>query len=129
MPRAWRVLIVASALAPLAGCGGEPTEPSPTTAGQAGPPSEIDLSVAPEYASGKRVVAQSGCLACHRLGEAGNRGPGPNLTTVGSALTANEIARSVVEGPGVMPRYDALEQKKPKQFASMVAFLASLDGS
>jgi cytochrome c2 len=27
------------------------------------------------------VVAQAGCLACHKIGENGNDGPGPPLTT------------------------------------------------
>ncbi len=30
-----------------------------------------------EYEAGKQVVAQSGCLACHKIGENGNAGPGP----------------------------------------------------
>ena len=29
-----------------------------------------------EFETGKQVVAQSGCLACHQLGENGNTGPG-----------------------------------------------------
>ena len=29
---------------------------------------------------GKLVAAQSGCLACHKIGENGNDGPGPHLT-------------------------------------------------
>ena len=32
---------------------------------------------AAEYNAGKQVVAQSGCLACHKIGENGNDGPGP----------------------------------------------------
>ena len=31
-----------------------------------------------EYEAGKQVVAQSGCLACHKIGENGNDGPGPH---------------------------------------------------
>ena len=30
-----------------------------------------------EYEAGKKVVAQSGCLACHKIGDNGNDGPGP----------------------------------------------------
>ena len=30
-----------------------------------------------EYEAGKLVVAQSGCLACHKIGDNGNAGPGP----------------------------------------------------
>ena len=39
-----------------------------------------------EYEAGKEVVAQSGCLACHKIGDNGNDGPGPNLTHIGSRL-------------------------------------------
>src|SRR5262245_1856026 len=40
----------------------------------AGTPTEIDLEVAKEYEPGKAVAAQSGCLACHKIGENGNDG-------------------------------------------------------
>ncbi len=43
----------------------------------AGPPSQIDMKVAAQYEPGKLVVAQSGCLACHKIGDNGNAGPGP----------------------------------------------------
>ena len=38
----------------------------------AGPPSTIDLKVPRQYEAGKLVVAQSGCLACHKIGDNGN---------------------------------------------------------
>ena len=45
----------------------------------AGSPTEIDMKVAPTAVrgTGKQVAAQSGCLACHKIGENGNDGPGP----------------------------------------------------
>ena len=43
----------------------------------AGSPNEIEYEVAAEYEEGKLVVAQSGCLACHKIGHNGNDGPGP----------------------------------------------------
>ena len=46
----------------------------------AGSPNEIEYKVGPKYEAGKLVAAQSGCLACHKIGENGNGGPGPNLT-------------------------------------------------
>src|SRR3712207_2713858 len=45
----------------------------------AGSPNEIDIEVAPQYEAGKLVTAQSGCLACHKIAENGNDGPGPQL--------------------------------------------------
>src|SRR3954451_22527583 len=34
----------------------------------AGSPNSIDLKVAPQFEAAKLVVAQSGCLACHKIG-------------------------------------------------------------
>ncbi len=131
-----RGIVTAGALAitlaaVMTGCGGDSTQPPPSSAStiQTESPSEIDLAVAPEYEAGKLVVAQSGCLACHQIGESGNHGPGPDLTEIGSALTAAEIGRAVVDGPGIMPGYDSLKAKEQEKFADMVAFLSSLSGS
>src|SRR5215210_7865482 len=49
----------------------------------AGPPTQIDLKTTAQYERGKNVAAASGCLGCHRVGENGNAGLGPDLTDVG----------------------------------------------
>jgi quinol---cytochrome c reductase cytochrome c subunit, bacillus type len=90
----------------------------------AGSPTEIDMKVAPQYEAGKEVVAQSGCLACHKLGENGNNGPGPELTHIAQRIPRAAIIRSVEIGPGIMPSYRDLPEKKKQQLAD---FLASLD--
>jgi mono/diheme cytochrome c family protein len=90
----------------------------------AGTPTEIDLEVAAEYEAGKEVTAQSGCLACHKIGENGNDGPGPDLTEIGAKIPREAIARSLVVGPGIMPSYADLSQRKQDD---LTAFLASLD--
>jgi quinol-cytochrome oxidoreductase complex cytochrome b subunit len=90
----------------------------------AGPPSEIDIEVEKEFEPGAQVVANKGCLACHKLGENGNDGPGPELTDIGSKIPREAIARSLEVGPGIMPAYGELDQK---QFDDLTAFLASLD--
>jgi menaquinol-cytochrome c reductase cytochrome b/c subunit len=90
----------------------------------AGPPSEIDIEVEKEFEPGAQVVANKGCLACHKLGENGNDGPGPELTDIGSKIPREAIARSLEVGPGIMPAYADLDQK---QFDDLTAFLASLD--
>ena len=51
----------------------------------AGSPNEIEVEVAQQYEEGKLVVAQSGCLACHKIGHNGNSGPGPDLSDIGSS--------------------------------------------
>src|ERR687888_670222 len=89
----------------------------------AGPPSEIDMQVPPQYAPGKEVVAQTYCLSCHRLGDNGNSGPGPELTNIGARIPRNAILRSLVAGPGIMPSFEGLGKKKLNEVAD---FLASL---
>ena len=89
----------------------------------AGPPSEIDMQVAAQYEPGKLVVAQSGCLACHKLGDNGNAGPGPDLTHIGARIPRNAILRSLEAGPGIMPSFQDFPRKKLNDVAD---FLASL---
>ena len=61
----------------------------------AGSPNEIDMKVAAaQYEAGKLVVAQSGCLACHKIGENGNDGPGPQLTDIGDKLLPRPRSRA-----------------------------------
>ncbi len=84
----------------------------------------ISLKVAPQYEAGKEVVAGSGCLACHRLGEDGNPGPGPELTHIGERIPRAAIIRSVEIGPGIMPSFRDLPKKKLNELAD---FLSSLD--
>jgi quinol-cytochrome oxidoreductase complex cytochrome b subunit len=88
----------------------------------AGSPTEIELKVAPQYEAGKQVVAQSGCLACHKIGDNGGT-LGPELTHIGAKLPAEGIARTLVNPSGIMPRYNSLP---PEKFNEAVKFLASL---
>ena len=90
----------------------------------AGTPTEIDLEVAPEYEAGKQVAAQTGCLACHKIGENGNDGPGPELTEIGNQIPREAIARSLQNPPQGMPNFSGLP---PQKFEQLTAFLASLD--
>jgi menaquinol-cytochrome c reductase cytochrome b/c subunit len=90
----------------------------------AGSPTEIDLEVAASLEPGKEVAAQEGCLACHKLGENGNNGPGPELTNIGERLPRNAIARSLEVGPSIMPSYSGLP---PEKTEALTAFLASLN--
>jgi mono/diheme cytochrome c family protein len=89
----------------------------------AGPPSEIDLAVPRQYEPGKEVVAQSGCLACHKIGENGNGALGPDLTEVGARIPRNAILRSLVAGPGIMPSFENLGQKKLNEVADFLSYL------
>src|SRR5680860_1001355 len=90
----------------------------------AGSPTEIEMDVPERYEAGKLIAAQSGCLACHQIGENGNHGPGPELTHIAARGTVAAIIRSLEIGPGVMPAYADLSPEKLNQLAD---FLASLD--
>jgi menaquinol-cytochrome c reductase cytochrome b/c subunit len=76
-----------------------------------------------EFEAGKAVVAQSGCLACHKIGENGNSGPGPDLTRIGGRIKGQAIARTLVNPTKPMPSFKNLP---PQKFKSVVAFLELL---
>ena len=100
----------------------------------AGPPTQIDMkvpqsviqqgpSVMAAWESGKQVAAQSGCTACHKIGENGNDGPGPELTQIGARLPRQAIARTLINPTSPMPSFKNLP---PKQFNNLVEFLSQL---
>jgi menaquinol-cytochrome c reductase cytochrome b/c subunit len=76
-----------------------------------------------EYEAGAKVVAQSGCLACHKIGENGNAGPGPNLSNIGSRLPRQGIERTLVNPTSPMPPFKNLP---PQKFTAIVNFLSQL---
>jgi len=90
---------------------------TPTSVEQAGG------TVLAQYEEGKKVVAGSGCLACHKIGDNGNAGPGPNLTTVGARIPRQAIARTLVNPTAPMPSFRNLP---PKKFEAIVNFLSQL---
>ena len=98
---------------------------SPTAIEMATPAAVVQAGGAQlaEYEAGKKVVAQSGCLACHKIGENGNAGPGPNLTHIGARLPRLAIARTLVNPTAPMPSFRNLP---PQKFASIVNFLSQL---
>src|SRR3954452_13250546 len=91
----------------------------------AGSPNEIDLKVAKQYEPGKLVAAQSGCLACHKIGENGNSGPGPELTDVGDRLYPAAIERTLDNPTAPMPSFRNLPPDKKKELG---AFPSQLKG-
>jgi quinol-cytochrome oxidoreductase complex cytochrome b subunit len=91
----------------------------------AGSPNEIEYKVAPQYEAGKLVAAQSGCLACHKIGENGNGGPGPNLTEIATKLAPAAIERTLETPTPPMPSYRGLPAEKK---TALVEFLSQLDG-
>ncbi|MFL5823638.1 MAG: c-type cytochrome [Solirubrobacteraceae bacterium] len=95
---------------------------SPNTVSLA-PPANLTAVQVAVFKRGEVVVGQSGCLACHVIGENGNNGPGPNLTTVGSRLPAAAIASTLNNPTPPMPSFRNLP---PQKFHDVVGFLSLL---
>jgi menaquinol-cytochrome c reductase cytochrome b/c subunit len=91
----------------------------------AGSPNEIDMKVGAQFEPGKLIAAQSGCLACHKIGENGNDGPGPELTDIGEKLLPGAIQRTLENPTAPMPSYRNLDAEKKQQ---LVQFLSQLKG-
>jgi ubiquinol-cytochrome c reductase cytochrome b subunit/menaquinol-cytochrome c reductase cytochrome b/c subunit len=102
-----------------------------------GAPTEIDMATpaavksegaaaVKQYEAGRQVAAQSGCLACHKIGENGNGGPGPNLTDIADRLPAAGIQRTLINPTAPMPSFKSLQQNEPEKFKALVAFLGRL---
>jgi quinol-cytochrome oxidoreductase complex cytochrome b subunit len=93
----------------------------------AGSTSEIDsVPVTPQTEAGAIVAAQAGCLACHKFGENGNDGPGPELTDIATKLPKAAIRRTLENPTAPMPSYRDLAPEKKN---ALVDFLATLRGS
>jgi hypothetical protein len=76
-----------------------------------------------EFKEGRTAVAQSGCLACHKIGANGNRGPGQNLTHIGSKLSTTQIEHALLDPRAPMPSFRNLPAKKLR---TIVRFLSLL---
>ena len=98
---------------------------------QAGAPTRIDMkapgdlrgAALAQFNAGKLVAAQSGCLACHKIGDNGNDGPGPVLTKVGARVPTEAIARTLQNPTAPMPSYRNLP---PNKLNALVNFLSQL---
>jgi menaquinol-cytochrome c reductase cytochrome b/c subunit len=99
----------------------------------AGSPNQIDMKTPSsivaaggktlaDFEAGKAVVAQSGCLACHKIAENGGT-LGPNLTKIGNRLARQAIDRTLINPTAPMPSYAELPAEKR---AVLVEFLAQL---
>ena len=90
------------------------------------PPAGLTAAERQTFVAGAEVVAQSGCLACHVIGENGNNGPGPPLTHIGSKLPPGAIASTLRNPTAPMPSFKGLAQNSPQKFQNLVGFLSEL---
>jgi len=101
----------------LGASGGAPTEI------QIKAPSGLTAEQRTQFEAGKLVAAQSGCLACHRIGENGNDGPGPELEEIGDRLPKQALARTLLNPTSPMPSFRDLP---PEKMDALVEFLSQL---
>jgi ubiquinol-cytochrome c reductase cytochrome b subunit/menaquinol-cytochrome c reductase cytochrome b/c subunit len=90
------------------------------------PPASLSPGDRAAFTRGEEVVGQSGCEACHQIGQNGNNGPGPILTHVGSKLPAAAIASTLRNPTPPMPSFSGLAQNQPQKFKDLVKFLSLL---
>jgi menaquinol-cytochrome c reductase cytochrome b/c subunit len=90
------------------------------------PPAGLTQSQKQVFYAGEKVVGESGCEACHQIGDNGNNGPGPNLTKIGSILRPNAIASTLRNPTAPMPSFANLAKTSPKKFNDLVGFLGML---
>jgi len=75
------------------------------------------------FKAGAEVVGESGCLACHVIGDNGNNGPGPVLTQIGSTVPEAQIASTLRNPTPPMPSFKNLP---PEKLNNLVYFLSNL---
>jgi ubiquinol-cytochrome c reductase cytochrome b subunit len=71
---------------------------------------------------GAHLFYAKGCLSCHLIGKDGGR-RGPNLTTIGSLLSKDQMILRIANGGVNMPAYAST--LTPKEMEDLVAFLQS----
>ena len=91
------------------------------------PPANLNAAEAATFKRGELVAGQSGCEACHLIGDNGNNGPGPNLTHIGSEpLRPDAIAATLRNPTSPMPSFRTLAKQDPQKFSDLVQFLGML---
>jgi quinol---cytochrome c reductase cytochrome c subunit, bacillus type len=90
------------------------------------PPASLNTAQATQFRAGEDVVGESGCLACHVIGDNGNNGPGPPLTHIGAIRRPAAIASTLRNPTAPMPSFAAMAKNDPKKFLNLVTFLSEL---
>ena len=87
------------------------------------PPANLTAAQKQTWQAGADVVGESGCLACHVIGENGNNGPGPALTNIANTVPEAQIASTLRNPTPPMPSFKNLPADK---FNDLVYFLSTL---
>jgi ubiquinol-cytochrome c reductase cytochrome b subunit/menaquinol-cytochrome c reductase cytochrome b/c subunit len=94
------------------------------------PPANLSPAAKATFKAGELVVGQSGCLACHVIGDNGNNGPGPPLTNEGAKSSPAAIASTLVNPTAPMPSFKGIAEadriNHTHRFQDLVNFLSML---
>ena len=90
------------------------------------PPASLSAAQKASFRAGEDVVGESGCLACHVIGDNGNNGPGPPLTHIGAIRRPQAIASTLRNPTAPMPSFSDLAKNSPEKFQNLVNFLSML---
>lgn len=90
------------------------------------PPANFTAQEKATFSAGEVVVGQSGCLACHQLGDNGNNGPGPVLTHIARTVPYQQLASTLLTPTPPMPSFRGLQKQYPQKFNTLVSFLSLL---
>jgi ubiquinol-cytochrome c reductase cytochrome b subunit/menaquinol-cytochrome c reductase cytochrome b/c subunit len=88
------------------------------------PPANFTADQKATFTRGELVVGQSGCLACHVIGDNGNDGPGPNLTHIAKTVPLGQLSSTLINPTPPMPSFKMLPKNK---FHDLVGFLSELN--
>jgi ubiquinol-cytochrome c reductase cytochrome b subunit len=76
----------------------------------------------PTQQAGAQIFQDHGCINCHSIdGSGGERGP--NLSTIGSSLSNDQLTWRILSGGRNMPAYG--DTLTPEELAQLVAYLSS----
>ena len=89
-------------------------------------PVETIRTCTPLERQGALVLQYKQCRDCHALGGVGGR-RGPDLDSIASRMTEDQIIRQVLQGGGNMPAYG--NSLSPAETRALVSFLLTLKGT
>ena len=90
------------------------------------PPANFTAQQKQTFTAGELIVGQTGCLACHVIGDNGNDGPGPALTHISKTVPEGQIYSTLINPTPPMPSFQSLQKQSPGKFNTLVAFLSEL---
>ena len=86
-------------------------------------PSSVTQSLSGAAAEGALLFEEKDCISCHQVAGAGGQ-KGPDLTTVGNRLSADQLTWRILNGGRNMPAYGSI--LTPQETTALVDFLSGL---